>query len=104
MASSDFGEGDGGTREREAPARPRLRRFPYLPPGAFDRFAAWRGDLRLWLGAAFEREMEARRGFLWLPVCFGIGILVYFALPQEPSALAVSGLAVALRWRCDRWR
>ena len=37
--------------------------------------------------------MEAGRGFLWLPVCFGIGILFYFALPEEPSAIAVTGLA-----------
>ena len=51
MASSDYGKSDGGTQEREAPARPRLRRFPLLPPDGFDRFAARLGDLRLWLGA-----------------------------------------------------
>ena len=38
--------------------------------------------------------MEAGRGFLWLPVAFGIGILVYFALPREPSALALVALAL----------
>lgn len=40
---------------------------------------------------AFGREMDEGRGFLWLPVFLGIGILVYFALPNEPSAF---GLAI----------
>jgi len=43
----------------------------------------------------FEREMENGRGFLWLPVCFGIGILLYFGLPREPSALALGSLTSA---------
>lgn len=62
---------------------------------------------RLWAGTAatFEREMDAGRGFLWLPVLFGTGILVYFALPSEPSliALAVS-LAAAIYFTFDRRR
>ena len=47
-------------------------------------------------GAAFEREMEAGRGFLWLPVLFGIGVLGYFALPAEPSLLALVAVTAAL--------
>ncbi len=43
--------------------------------------------------------MEAGRGFAWLPVAFGIGIAIYFALPVEPVlwplAAASCGLAAA---------
>ena len=46
-------------------------------------------NLRTGLALVFEREMEAGRGFLWLPVVFAIGILIYYALPREPSLLAV---------------
>jgi competence protein ComEC len=60
---------------------------------------------RLALATTFEREMEAGRGFLWLPVLVGTGILVYFALPSEPSlvalALATAAL-VAVAWRLRR--
>ena len=48
------------------------------------------------LSATFEREIDAGRGFLWLPVAFGVGILIYFALPQEPWLPAVAVLAGAL--------
>src|SRR4051812_37892747 len=92
----DFEQSDSRTRRPEIPAEPRLRRFPLLPPGAGQRVATGLGDFRLRLADAFEREMEAGRGFLWMPICFGIGILIYFALPGEPSAIAVSALALAL--------
>ncbi|HEY1637441.1 MAG TPA: ComEC/Rec2 family competence protein, partial [Rhizomicrobium sp.] len=44
---------------------------------------------------------ERERWALWLPVAFGIGIALYFALPDEPSsllavALGGSGLLLAL--------
>lgn len=42
---------------------------------------------------------EAERCFLWLPVLFGIGIGLYFALPVEPLlwlAAVLAGLAVLL--------
>lgn len=44
---------------------------------------------------AFNREMDEGRGFLWSPVCFGVGILVYFGLPREPSAIGLSAAALA---------
>jgi competence protein ComEC len=44
---------------------------------------------------SFDRELDEGRGFLWLPVAFGAGILVYFGLPFEPSALTVVSLALA---------
>jgi competence protein ComEC len=61
----------------------------------------WSGLLLLRLGSTFEREMEAGRGFLWLPVLFGAGILVYFALPAEPSLFAL-GAAAAFAWIAAR--
>lgn len=48
------------------------------------------------IGATFEREMDAGRGFLWLPVAFAVGILIYFALPVEPWLPAPAALALAL--------
>ncbi len=48
---------------------------------------------------------EGPRTSLWLPVCLGLGIAVYFALPKEPPAWLVvplgSGLAalVGLAWQ-----
>ena len=87
----------GGTPDEGAPSRP----FDLPVPG-------WRGSLApLWLalGATFEREMEAGRGFLWLPVLLSLGIPAYFALPAEPSlgALALATLAPALLvWRLRR--
>ncbi|MBV9863361.1 MAG: ComEC/Rec2 family competence protein [Alphaproteobacteria bacterium] len=54
------------------------------------------------LGAAFAAEGERRA--LWLPVCFGTGIALYFALTVEPplwlalaGAAIAAGLAVAVR-------
>ncbi|MCB1495695.1 MAG: hypothetical protein KDJ86_07920, partial [Bauldia sp.] len=81
-------EGKGGTPTAERPgtvhwAGRRRHWFPFDP-------------VRLWLGATFEREMEAGRAFLWLPVLFGIGILVYFALPAEPSLAALAVVSLLL--------
>jgi competence protein ComEC len=56
----------------------------------------WLDPFRLRIAAAFEREMEAGRGFLWLPVLFGVGILGYFALAAEPSLLALTAVTAAL--------
>jgi len=72
-------------------------RWPFPDHRLGDLFAPY----RLRLAAAFEREMEAGRGFLWLPVLFGVGIILYFALPAEPSLLAlvaVTGALVSLAW------
>ncbi len=54
------------------------------------------------LSATLARTLDAERGrwFFWLPVWFGAGIGVYFALPFEPPlvmALAALVLAAALR-------
>jgi len=61
-----------------------------------------------WLAAAFAAEPERR--VLWLPVFFGAGIAIYFALTVEPPGwlggagfVLAAGLAVAARawpgWR-----
>jgi competence protein ComEC len=65
--------------------------------------AALRGQgllsvLRLWL----SQEEDGRRLFLWLPVAYGVGVLIYFSADSEPSlwaaiaAAAVSAFAAAL--------
>src|ERR1700676_4638080 len=65
-------------------------RLPY-----FDVAAKCRGA-----PAAFGRALmeERERWVLWLPVAFGAGIGIYFALPAEPSraiAMASAGLSAA---------
>lgn len=56
-----------------------------------------------WLGAALASERE--RWALWVPVAFGLGIAVYFALPDEPpwglgaALTALAALLAAARWR-----
>jgi competence protein ComEC len=70
--------------------------FRFAPLGPVPSASAWLGTVWLRLTASFEREIEGRRGFLWLPVIFGVGILGYFALPNEPSLSAVGVLAALL--------
>ncbi len=43
-------------------------------------------------------RLDAQRGglFLWSPVCLGVGIGLYLALPAEPSGMAWVVLAIAL--------
>ena len=69
--------------------------------GLRERGRAW----WLRLAATFEREIEAGRGFLWLPVLLGAGIVGYFALPREPwlPAMAVAaGVLIAAAWTTRR--
>lgn len=45
-------------------------------------------------------EAERARWFVWLPVVFGLGIVIYFRLPFEPAtslALALPVMAIGLR-------
>ena len=47
------------------------------PPGALAR----------WWGAIGSRTLAERdRWILWLPAALGLGVAVYFQLPQEPPA------------------
>ena len=62
------------------------------------RAAAWAGALRGDFFTAIRREIssaahieaEAARLAPWLPVVFGVGILLYFVAPHEPSLIAGS--------------
>ena len=45
-----------------------------------------------WLGQEAGREFDAGRGFLWLPVAVGMGIAIYFGLPDEPPLVLVLAL------------
>src|SRR5512145_2834983 len=65
------------------------------------------GWSRLPLLAAIARNLEAEqeRWFLWLPVMFGVGIALYFSLPDEPwiwAALLPVPAALALRFGLGR--
>jgi len=55
-----------------------------------------------WLRGCFREEAEQRRLFLWLPVFYGAGIILYHGAEREPSLWApAAGLALAaLAW----WR
>ncbi len=65
-----------------------------LTPASLVRRLVWRvGDALVFWRVRLIAELEDRRGFLWLPVAFGSGILIYFALPREPLLVAL-GLAV----------
>jgi len=56
------------------------------------------GIPRLIEAVAETLAVERERWVLWLPVAFGAGIAVYFALPAEPPLWlgAVATLAVAV--------
>lgn len=56
--------------------------------------------LRDWIG----QEIDRGRPFLFLPVAFGLGILAYFAAPDEPTLWAPAGLCLVLAALAWRWR
>ncbi len=57
-------------------------------PGGAGRSTAW---------LARQLLAERERWVLWLPVAFGVGVVVYFWLPEEPSAvIGPLGVAVAM--------
>ncbi|MBB3019957.1 competence protein ComEC [Microvirga lupini] len=74
-------------------------------PSSWGTSIEWRLlDGRGWLSKAITREIEQRRLFPWIPVCFGIGILLFFQVDSAPAlwaplgAFAVCGAAgIALR-------
>jgi competence protein ComEC len=52
------------------------------------RFVDWRG----WLSRQVAREIEQRRLFPWLAVCFGLGILLFFQAEGQPALWAPLGM------------
>ncbi len=68
----------------------------------FGQFGGARTSAASWLGDVFAAERD--RWLLWLPVAFGAGIGLYFALPEEPPlwvglALAFGALLAAILGR-----
>jgi competence protein ComEC len=61
------------------------------------------GDtIRAFLARQWAVEVQARRPFLWLPVCFGVGVILYFAAEREPPLWpALTGLLIfaVAAWR-----
>ena len=71
-------------------------------PHLFPHGLLWQG----WWARQMAQEARERRFFLWLPVCFLIGVLGYFAALREPSPFAVlaglmicSLVSVLAHWR-----
>ncbi len=51
----------------------------------------------------FTREQEQRRTFLWFPVLYAAGIIIYYQLPQEPVLTAlglISGVLLTISVFC----
>ncbi|MFZ1109757.1 MAG: ComEC/Rec2 family competence protein [Rhodomicrobium sp.] len=50
-----------------------------------------------WPGRALAEQLDAEQGrwFLWVPVFFGCGVGLYFAMPGEPALSLSAGLFVA---------
>lgn len=63
---------------------------------ASTRFAYWRQAWIAWLKSCLREEAEQRRLFLWLPVLFGTGVLLYFAAGREPVLWAPALALVVL--------
>ena len=58
-----------------------------------------------WLRGCFREEAEQRRLFLWLPVFYGAGIILYHGAEREPSLWAPAAgvvLAAIAWWRLRR--
>ncbi|MDF2809117.1 MAG: hypothetical protein K0S56_148 [Microvirga sp.] len=83
------GRQNGARTGAVAAARPFAR--PVHAPGlpSLRRFGSG-------LAVDLAREVGERRGFLWLPVGFAIGIGLYFGASHEPSVIVAAGLAVLL--------
>src|SRR6188472_1845854 len=84
-----------------AEGRGRVRTWDVARP----RGVAWLPDTRFLGGAreALERwfaaDTAAGRLLPWLPVCFGLGIVIYFAAEHEPAlwaGLTLSGVLAAI--------
>jgi competence protein ComEC len=71
------------------------------------RAAAWAPDWRAFLVAAFVREIEERRLFLWIPVAAMAGVALNLAADREPVLWLPGLLALlfgALAWTTRRRR
>ena len=53
---------------------------------------------RLRWTAELDRLRDSGRLYLFAPLCLALGILLYFALPHEPSAPILASVALGLAW------
>lgn len=97
--------GDGAPRRRARAAALALgapvRRLANLGVSGLALAELWQG-----LAGALSRELDDRRGFLFLPIGFAAGAALYFGAPHEPlpyaglgSAFVFAALALATRGR-----
>ncbi len=74
-----------------------LRAVSYAKPGPARRLALrlsyWRERAGAGLALLLREEEDRGGAFLWAPVFFGMGILLYFALPREPLVFAFPAAA-----------
>src|SRR5689334_17153434 len=94
----------GGQRNQPRRARGGPAAAALSWAGARGPAADWAAAAGPWLAHQWAAEIEARRLFLWLPACMGLGILLYFAADTEPSlwaplsaAAVFAGATFALR-------
>jgi len=78
--------------------------------GLYGPSAHFRGAGMAWPALRDALHAESGRWFLWVPVCFGTGVGIYFSLSHEPSSfvavalvMAASGLCLATRSRALAW-
>lgn len=79
-----------------AEARKRAIGLALAATGGRERAFAFGSSLPQTLRALLAREAEHRSGFLWLPAALGLGILAYFAAPEEPAIWAGPVAALVL--------
>src|SRR5947208_10402966 len=80
---SEFGRGTGRTRTWDV-ARPRGVTWPS---------GATLGGAREILSRWSATDTAAGRLLPWLPICFGLGVVLYFTAAREPSLWATLSLA-----------
>ncbi len=68
---------------------PRIAARAVALPGSWALHVAWRlPDGRKWLAEAIACEVEQRRLFPWIAICFGLGIVLFFQAEGRPSLWA----------------
>ena len=94
------------TPVKTPPRGPATRSAPFeSTPASLVRRGLWRAaDALVFWRAGLAAELEDRRGFIWLPVAYGTGILIYFAVPREPLLAALGLLVIVLAaWAIRAW-
>ena len=90
---------DVGNTQVDDQTRPDL--LPLMQPAGRLRSVGFKIDgltqrPRLWLQTQVNEEVTKGAYFLWAPVIFGLGCIIYFNLPREPVAGAFAFVSVSL--------